>query len=192
VRAVEEAVDEACRRRGLGLCCRCRNADNFRPINVEGYFCVDVEEYEPGGLYSDGQIRKARDSFKPTETLAFVKQLAISPHDGGRGSIGFTNNKATLSAYRKAVFEQFDETYAQAFGVQPVRTTHPQNNKLDQPGIVRHTPRGIYTYSLFLSVLLVNGDLLYFSNFVYALFVSADNEFDDQIYLGFGIKLLCC
>ncbi|KAK7332990.1 hypothetical protein VNO80_29750 [Phaseolus coccineus] len=141
LRAVEEAVDEACRRRGLGLCCRCRNADNFRPINVEGYFCVDVEEYEPGGLYSDGQIKKARDSFKPTETLAFLKQLAISPHDGGRGSIGFTNNKATLSAYRKAVFEQFDETYAQAFGVQPVRTTHPQNNKLDQPGIVRHTPR---------------------------------------------------
>ncbi|XP_027930830.1 uncharacterized protein LOC114186946 [Vigna unguiculata] len=141
LRAVEEAVDEACRRRGLGLSCRCRNADNFRPINVEGYFCVDVEDYEPGGLYSEGQIRKARDRFKPSETLAFVKQLAISPHDGGRGSIGFINNKATLSAYRKAVFEQFDETYAQAFGVQPVRTTHSPNNKIDQPGIVRHTPR---------------------------------------------------
>nr|XP_007147034.1 hypothetical protein PHAVU_006G090600g [Phaseolus vulgaris]ESW19028.1 hypothetical protein PHAVU_006G090600g [Phaseolus vulgaris] len=141
VRAVEEAVDEACRRRGLGLACRCRNTENFRPTNVEGYFCVDVEDYEPGGLYSDSQITKARDSFNPSETIAFVKQLAIAPHDGGRGSIEFSNNKATLSAYRKAVFEQFDETYAQAFGVQPVRATHPRIGPLDQPGTVRHAPR---------------------------------------------------
>ncbi|XP_027931996.1 uncharacterized protein LOC114187821 [Vigna unguiculata] len=141
LRAVEEAVDEACRRRGLGLACRCRKTDNFRPTNVEGYFCVDVDDYEPGGLYSDSQIAKARDSFNPSETLAFVKQLAIAPHDGGRGGIGFTNNKATLSAYRKAVFEQFDETYAQAFGVQPVRATHPRISPLDQSGTVRHTPR---------------------------------------------------
>ncbi|TKY61510.1 DNA mismatch repair protein Msh6 [Spatholobus suberectus] len=141
LRAVEEAVDEACRRRGLGLACRCRNAGNFRATNVEGYFCVDVEDYEPGGLYSEGQIRKARNSFRPRETLAFVKQLAVAPHDGDRGSIGFSNNKATLSAYRKAVFEQFDETYAQAFGVQPMRATHPQSNPLDQPGSGRHPPR---------------------------------------------------
>ncbi|RDX97551.1 DNA mismatch repair protein Msh6, partial [Mucuna pruriens] len=141
LRAVEEAVDEACRRRGLGLACKCRNAGNFRATNIEGYFCVDVEDYEPGGLYSDGQIRKARNSFKPSETLAFVKQLAIAPHDGDQGSIGFCSNKATLSAYRKAVFEQFDETYAQAFGVQPMRPTHSQTNPLDQPGTVRHPPR---------------------------------------------------
>ncbi|KAL2345677.1 hypothetical protein Fmac_006962 [Flemingia macrophylla] len=142
LRAVEEAVDEACRRRGLGLACRCRNADNFSPANVEGYFCVDVEDYEPGGLYSDLQIRKARDSFKPDEALAFVKQLAVAPYDtSGSGSIEFSNNKATLSAYRKAVFEQFDEPYAQAFGVQPSRPTHPHSNPLDQPGNVRHPPR---------------------------------------------------
>nr|KYP71213.1 DNA mismatch repair protein Msh6 [Cajanus cajan] len=144
LRAVEEAVDEACRRRGLGLACKCRNAANFRPTNVEGYFCVDVEDYEPGGLYSDLQIRKARDSFKPSEALAFVKQLAVAPHDSRGGSIEFSNNKATLSAYRKAVFEQFDETYAQAFGVQPMRPTHPQSKPLGQPGNVRHPPRGIH------------------------------------------------
>ncbi|XP_047154951.1 PWWP domain-containing protein 1-like isoform X2 [Vigna umbellata] len=158
LRAVEEAVDEACRRRGLGLSCRCRNANNFRPINAEGYFCVDVEDYEPGGLYSEGQIRKARDRFKPSETLAFVKQLAISPHDGGRGSIGFINNKATLSAYRKAVFEQFDETYAQAFGVHPVRTTHSPNNKTYQPGIVRHTPRAPLSGPLVIAEALGGGN----------------------------------
>ncbi|XP_020211338.1 uncharacterized protein LOC109796111 [Cajanus cajan] len=141
LRAVEEAVDEACRRRGLGLACKCRNGANFRPTNVEGYFCVDVEDHEPGGLYSDLQIRKARNGFKPSEALAFVKQLAVAPHDSGHGSIEFSNNKATLSAYRKAVFEQFDETYAQAFGVQPMRPTHPQSKPLGQPGNVRHPTR---------------------------------------------------
>ncbi|KAL2345680.1 hypothetical protein Fmac_006965 [Flemingia macrophylla] len=142
LRAVEEAVDEARRRRALGLACRCRNADNFRPTNVEGYFFVDVEDYEPGGLYSDLQIRNARNSFKPCEALAFVKQLAAAPHDsGGHGSLEFSNYKATLSAYRKAVFEQFDETYAQAFGVQPKRPIYPQSNPLDQPANVRHLPR---------------------------------------------------
>ncbi|XP_014518654.1 uncharacterized protein LOC106775919 [Vigna radiata var. radiata] len=157
LRAVEEAVDEACRRRGLGLACRCRKTDNFRPTNVEGYFCVDVEDYEPGGLYSDSQIAKARDSFNPSETLAFVKQLAIAPHDGGPGNIGFTNNKATLSAYRKAVFEQFDETYAQAFGVQSVRTTHPRINPLDQSGTVRHTPRAPLSGPLVIAETLGSG-----------------------------------
>lgn len=141
LRAVEEAVDEACRRRGLGLSCRCRNEGNFRPTNIEGYFCVDVEDYEPGGLYSEVQIKKARDSFKPSDTLDFVKQLAIAPHDGDDRSIGFCNNKATLSAYRKAVFEQYDETYAQAFGVQPMRADRAQSNLLDQTGSVRHPPR---------------------------------------------------
>ncbi|KAK7284366.1 hypothetical protein RJT34_19111 [Clitoria ternatea] len=140
LKAVEEAVDEACRRRALGLACKCRKIENFRPANVEGYFCVDVEEYEPGGVYSDNEIRKARDSFKPTETLAFVKQLALAPHGSGYGSLGFAKNKATLSAYRKAVFEQFDETYAQAFGMQPLQL-HPQNSPLKQPVTARHPPR---------------------------------------------------
>ncbi|XP_061348477.1 PWWP domain-containing protein 1 [Gastrolobium bilobum] len=139
LKAVEEAVDEACRRCCLGLACRCRNPSNFCPTSVEGYFSVDVPDYEPGGFYSDNQIRKARNSFKPNETLAFVKQLALAPHDGDHGSIGFTKNKATVFAYRKAVFEQYDETYAQAFGVQPLRPSHPQNNPLDQP--VRQPPR---------------------------------------------------
>ena len=142
-KAVEEAVDEASRRRALGLACKCRNPDNFRPMNVQGYFSVDVLDYEPGGLYSSSQIRKARNSFKPGETLAFVKQLALAPRDGEHESIGFIKNKATVFAYRKAVFEQYDETYAQAFGVQPLRPSHPQNNPLDQP--VRQPPRGIYT-----------------------------------------------
>ncbi|XP_028770852.1 uncharacterized protein LOC114728165 [Neltuma alba] len=134
LKAVEEAVDEASRRCGLGLACKCRNASNFRPTNVQGYFSVDVQDYEPGGVYSDSQIRGARNSFKPVETLAFVKQLALAPLGGDQRSISFVKNRATAFAYRRAVFEQYDETYAQAFGVQPQRPSHSQVNPLNQPG----------------------------------------------------------
>ncbi|KDO56246.1 hypothetical protein CISIN_1g001012mg [Citrus sinensis] len=132
VKAVEEAVDEASRRRGLGLACKCRNPYNFRPTNVQGYFTVDVPDYEPGGLYSVSQIKKARDSFQPTEILSFVRQLASSPRFCDQTSIDFIKNKATVSAFRKAVFEEFDETYAQAFGVQPTRPSHDRANVLAQ------------------------------------------------------------
>ncbi|KAF5746735.1 hypothetical protein HS088_TW06G00909 [Tripterygium wilfordii] len=121
VMAVEEAMDEASRRRGLGLACRCRNPYNFRPTNVQGYFAVDVPDYEPNGIYSVNQISKARDGFQPSAILSFVKQLALAPRESEETSLEFVNNKATVSSLRKAVFEEFDETYAQAFGVKPTR-----------------------------------------------------------------------
>ncbi|XP_044481923.1 uncharacterized protein LOC123208451 [Mangifera indica] len=132
VRAVEEAVDEASRRCGLGLVCKCRNPYNFRPTNVQGYFTVDVPDFEPGGLYSANQIKKARDGFRPAETLSFVKQLASAPRGCEQMSIDFIKNKATVFAFRKAVFEEFDETYAQAFGVQPARPSRDRAALLDQ------------------------------------------------------------
>ncbi|GAV86980.1 PWWP domain-containing protein [Cephalotus follicularis] len=122
VKAVEEAMDEASRRCGLGLACKCRNPYNFRSTHVHGYFTVDVPDYEPNGLYSAIQIQRARDSFNPSYTLSFVKQLALAPQ--GTESIDFVKNKATVFAFRKAVFEEYDETYAQAFGVQPARPSH--------------------------------------------------------------------
>ncbi|CAI8615454.1 unnamed protein product [Vicia faba] len=133
IKAVEEAVDEASRRRGLGLACKCRNGQNFRPVKVKGYYSVDVLDYEPGGVYSESQIRNARDSFDPLETLDFVRELALAPLEEEHGSIGFVQNKATVNAYRKAVFEQYDETYAQAFGVQRARPSRPQNAPINQP-----------------------------------------------------------
>ncbi|XP_044499711.1 uncharacterized protein LOC123221090 [Mangifera indica] len=126
VKAVEEAVDEASRRRGLGLACKCRNPYNFRPTNVQGYFTVDVLDFELGGLYSADQINKAREGFRPSETLSFVKQLASAPQVCEEWSIDFIKNKATVFAFRKALFEEFDETYAQAFGVQPA---HPYQDR---------------------------------------------------------------
>ncbi|XP_022946258.1 uncharacterized protein LOC111450395 [Cucurbita moschata] len=134
LKAVEEAVDEASRRRGLGLACKCRNRYNFRQTNVEGYFAVDVPDFEAGGVYSWNQIKRSRDSFKPGETLSFIKQLALTPRGGDHRSINFLHNKATVFCYRRAVYEEFDETYAQAFGVSsgPGRPPRSSVASLDQ------------------------------------------------------------
>ncbi|MQM00574.1 hypothetical protein Taro_033309 [Colocasia esculenta] len=119
-KAVEEAVDEASRRCALGLSCCCRNPSNFRLTTVPGYFVVDVAGYEPGGVYNSKQIKKARDDFVITDVLSFVNQLAVMPQDSVQGSMDLVNKMATLLALRKAMFEEYDVTYAEAFGVQPV------------------------------------------------------------------------
>ncbi|XVF63235.1 hypothetical protein PTKIN_Ptkin09bG0071400 [Pterospermum kingtungense] len=139
VKAVEEAMDEASRRSALGLACKCRNPYNFRPTNVQGYFAVDVPDYEPNGIYSVNQIRNARNSFKPSETLSFLKQLASAPVACDQQNIEFFKKKATVFSFRRAVFEEFDETYAQAFGVQSTKTSNAPDVTSNQP--VKQTPR---------------------------------------------------
>ncbi|KAL1546023.1 DNA (cytosine-5-)-methyltransferase [Salvia divinorum] len=124
LKAVAEAVDELSRRRALGLACRCRNEFNFWPSSVEDYFVVDVGDSEPV-VYSLSQINKARSSFRPNEVLSMVKQLALTPLGTPFQTIEFIKNKATALACRKALFEDFDETYAQAFGTIPVRPPRP-------------------------------------------------------------------
>ncbi|THF99252.1 hypothetical protein TEA_017089 [Camellia sinensis var. sinensis] len=120
IKAVEEAI-EASRIRCLALACRCRNPFNFRPTEVEGYFAVDLSDHEPEVVYPVSQIGRARESFRPKDTLAFMKQLALMPTSDECSGLDFIMNKTVALAYRKAVFEEFDETYAQAFGAQPVR-----------------------------------------------------------------------
>ncbi|KAL9263618.1 PWWP domain-containing protein [Drosera capensis] len=132
VKAVEESEDEVSRRAALGLSCRCRNPYNFRPASMQGYFSVDVLDYEPGGVYSAGQIYKAREGFQPCAMLSFVKQLALAPNDVERKTINFIRSKSTSLAYRRAIFEEFDETYAQAFGQQPVRPSRLSPRAIDQ------------------------------------------------------------
>lgn len=127
LKAVEEAVDEASRRCGLGLVCRCRNPGNFLNTGVEGYYSVLVPDYDPG-VYSDAQIMRAKSEFGIVEMLDFLKELALDPNGGDQKNIGFTKNRATVFAYRRAVFEQYDETYAQAFGVQPRRSSDSLGN----------------------------------------------------------------
>ncbi|KAL0718099.1 hypothetical protein Bca4012_067421 [Brassica carinata] len=128
VRAVEEAVDEASRRSALGLTCKCRNPYNFRATSVQDYFSVDVPDYEVQGVYSGEQIKRARDEFSPVEALSFVKGLALAPQEcDDEESLTFLKKKAVVSAFRKAVFEEFDETYSQAFGSKSVRTSVTSN-----------------------------------------------------------------
>lgn len=124
LKAVEEAIDELSRRRSLGLVCRCRNEYNFWPSSVKGYFVVDVGDYEPV-VYSSNQINKARENFHPNEMLSFLTQLAVSPRTHQHWTLEFIKNKATAMACRKALFEEFDETYAQAFGTSPDRPSRP-------------------------------------------------------------------
>ncbi|KAK9102552.1 hypothetical protein Sjap_019806 [Stephania japonica] len=132
VRAVEEAVDESCRRQALGLTCCCRSQFNFRPTSVQGYFSVDVPGYEQGTVYSVQQIKKARDKFQPTKVLSFVQQLATMPRNGDQKALEWINYRATVLAFRKASFEEFDETYAQAFGVQSAHPSPESVNGSDQ------------------------------------------------------------
>lgn len=115
VKALEEAMEEACKRSALGLTCKCRNPHNFRDSNVQGYFVVDVPDYEVQAVYSSKQIKKARDSFSSAQTLLFVKQCALAPREFGSESIKFYQKKAAVYAFRRAVYEEFDETYEQAF-----------------------------------------------------------------------------
>ncbi|XP_047978244.1 PWWP domain-containing protein 1-like [Salvia hispanica] len=124
VKAVAEAVDELSRRQALGLACRCGNEFNFWPSNVEDYFVVDVGDFEPV-VYSSSQINKARSSFRSNEVISMVKQLALAPLGAQNQNIECIKNKATALACRKALFEDFDETYAQAFGTTPVRPPRP-------------------------------------------------------------------
>ncbi|KAI3694965.1 hypothetical protein L1987_77951 [Smallanthus sonchifolius] len=111
----DKNVAEVSRRIGLGLSCMCRNKQNFRKIDVQGFYSVDVAGYDPGALYSVDAIGKARDGFQPKLTIDFLRQLALEPTVDEHADIDFIKNKATVMSYRKAVYEDFD----QAFGYGP-------------------------------------------------------------------------
>lgn len=157
-KAVEEAMDEAGRRSALGLACKCRNPRNFRATNVQGYFAVDVPGYELQAVYSSEQIKKARDSFSSAQTLSFVKRCALSPRACDTYSIKFFQKKAAVFAFRRAVFEEFDGTYEEAFRA---RSAYTCSVKIYEP-LKRTTlpphPRGSITFQRFwhcLSILVI-------------------------------------
>ncbi|KAK1548872.1 hypothetical protein Q3G72_028144 [Acer saccharum] len=89
VNAVEEAEGEACE--GLLLDCY------------------------PGGLYSEKQIKSFRDGFKPVEMLSLLQELASMQYSNMKRSISSIQNVAVVLAYRKAVFEEVDETLRLGF-----------------------------------------------------------------------------
>ncbi|GFS40977.1 hypothetical protein Acr_00g0071530 [Actinidia rufa] len=78
---------------------------------------VDVTGFEPGIVYALKQIKRARDGFQPRKTLTFVQKLALIPQSDMQINVEWTKNVAHLLAYWRAVFQEFNEMYAQEFGV---------------------------------------------------------------------------
>ncbi|CAI8603469.1 unnamed protein product [Vicia faba] len=85
------------------------------------------------GIYSEAQIWKAKNDFRPSETLRFIKLLAVAPHGGDDKSCNFNKSKAIVFAFRREVFGLHDETHAEAIEVQPLRYSNPQASPLVQP-----------------------------------------------------------
>ncbi|KAJ3702018.1 hypothetical protein LUZ61_005723 [Rhynchospora tenuis] len=126
VNAVSEASDEVSRRGALAVTCKCRDDSNFAPTGVENYVFVDVPGFERGGIYSLGQIEEARKMFDPVNATRFVTDMALGPIEAaaaysGEDAVTFMKLRAMMVGYRRAVFEENDETYAQAFGVDPAK-----------------------------------------------------------------------
>ncbi|KAL7589296.1 hypothetical protein Lser_V15G40767 [Lactuca serriola] len=136
VKIVEEAMGEVSRRNALGFSCMCRSKQNFRKIDVKGYYVVDVADYEPGAVYSINAIKKARASFQPSSALDFISLESIVEHVG----IDLIKNKARVVSYRRAVYEEFDDTYAQAFGHEldrpsPAKGVDPSTGEVEKDGV---------------------------------------------------------
>ncbi|KAL5996048.1 hypothetical protein ACLOJK_026121 [Asimina triloba] len=134
--AVDEAVDEVRRRSSLGLACRCRNPFNFRPASVKGYSMVDLDYFEPGGIYTTKQINNSRGDFQPVDMLSFLQKLALNPRGSDTSNYDWIKRTAAVIAYRRAVFEEFDVTYALAFGVEPILPTRNAMGVLELPNRV--------------------------------------------------------
>lgn len=133
IKAVEEGVDEVSRRSALGLVCYCRKTYRLRAVSINGFFAVDFSDLERNCTYSASQIKKARESFKPKETRDFVSKLALKPRRKVHEDLNLVKKKATALAYRKAVFEEDDPTYAEAFGVVPSKQTQEVAQPYRQP-----------------------------------------------------------
>lgn len=143
IKAVEEGVDEVSRRSALGLVCYCRKTYRLRAVSINGFFAVDFSDLERNCTYSASQIKKARESFKPKETRGYVNKLALKPRRKVHADLNLVKKKATALAYRKAVFEEDDPTYAEAFGVVYSKQAQEVAQPFRQP-----SSRGIMFHSL--------------------------------------------
>ncbi|CAD6334637.1 unnamed protein product [Miscanthus lutarioriparius] len=121
--AVAEAVDEVARRSALALLCPCNNPDAFRPHPIDGnFFLVDVPAFDTDADYHRDQIRAARQRFVPRKALDYLLDAAVTQQDAAEKAartVPGMEMAGLFSAYRRAVFSPIDNTYAQAFGVDP-------------------------------------------------------------------------
>ncbi|GJM94604.1 hypothetical protein PR202_ga11266 [Eleusine coracana subsp. coracana] len=123
VAALAEAVDEINRRAALGLLCPCRNPRAFRPHPLDArYFLVDVPGFDTDAVYHPDQIAAARSQFVPRKAMDFLLDAAVTQRDSAEvaaRTIPGIEMAGLFAAYRRTTFEEFDETYPQAFGLDP-------------------------------------------------------------------------
>jgi DNA (cytosine-5)-methyltransferase 3A len=149
INAVSEALDEVSHRGALAVTCKCRDESNFCPAGVDDYVFVDVPGYERGGIYSLKQIEAFREMFEPVKSVHFIKDIALGATDAaatyskGEDVVTFMKIRAMMVGYRRAVFEERDETYAQAFGVDPAKIDRTVGSGVHLQKQERFTQRGI-------------------------------------------------
>lgn len=182
--AVAEAVDEVARRSALALLCPCNNPDAFRPHPIDGnFFLVDVPAFDTDADYHRDQIRAARQRFVPRKALDYLLDAAVAQQDAAEKAartVPGMEMAGLFSAYRRAVFSPIDNTYAQAFGVDPELAL-----AAEQKAAAERAQRGINTHMLNSSctidcaVVLVAVYLkLVAKQCYYCFYRSSDNYFD--------------
>ncbi|KAL6840931.1 hypothetical protein ACP4OV_029191 [Aristida adscensionis] len=121
--AVAEAVDEIARRSALALLCPCRRPAAFRPHPAHpGYLLVDVPGFDSGADYHPDQVAAARARFVPRAALDHLLQAAVAQRDAAEAAartVPGIEMAGLFSAYRRATYAARDDTYAEAFGVDP-------------------------------------------------------------------------
>ncbi|MFS8030566.1 hypothetical protein Hanom_Chr17g01535531 [Helianthus anomalus] len=120
VKPVNEAVDEVKHSAAIGLSCPCKFFARYRPTPVKDLLEVDIDRYKLRGVFTVKQIEDFRHEFKPFETLSFIQQLALDSRDV-QLDLNQKKKVARVLAYRKANYEEIEEPYLQAFGVDPKR-----------------------------------------------------------------------
>ncbi|KAG2624628.1 hypothetical protein PVAP13_3KG149727 [Panicum virgatum] len=121
--AVAEAVDEVARRSALALLCPCREPDAFRPHPSDGrFFLVDVPGFDTDADYHPDQIQAARDRFVPRGAMDYLLDAAVTQRNAAEvaaRTVPGMEMAGLFMAYRRTVFAPRDDTYAEAFGVDP-------------------------------------------------------------------------
>ncbi|PUZ64044.1 hypothetical protein GQ55_3G112600 [Panicum hallii var. hallii] len=121
--AVAEAVDEVARRSALALLCPCREPEAFRPHPSDGrFFLVDVPGFDTDADYHPDQIQAARDRFVPRGALDYLLDAAVTQRNAAEvaaRTVPGMEMAGLFMAYRRTVFAPRDDTYAEAFGVDP-------------------------------------------------------------------------
>lgn len=182
--AVAEAVDEVARRSALALLCPCNNPDAFRPHPSGGdFFLVDVPAFDTDADYHRDQIQAARQRFVPLKALDYLLDAAVTQRDAAEKAVRTVPGMemaGLFSAYRRAVFSPIDNTYAQAFGVDPeVALAAEQKAAAEraQRGINTHMPNSSCTIDC-AAVLVAVYLKLMAKQCYYCFYRSSNNYFD--------------